>query len=144
MKCYIHNEIDSIGTCKSCSKGVCKSCVIPTENGLACSEECGSHIKDISVLVNFNISQAKNIPFVIDENISTLEKQIGNSKRVLALWLIFLIASIINAVNAATNNSVETNDIVFVVITFVLSTNTHIVKNRYQSALAKLLTRRVT
>jgi formate/nitrite transporter FocA (FNT family) len=33
---------------------------------------------------------------------------------------------------------------VFVVITFVLSTNTHIVKNRYQSALAKLLTRRVT
>jgi len=95
------------------------------------------------VLIKFNISQAKNIPFVIDENISTLEKQIGNSKRVLALWLIFLIASIINAVNAATNKSAETNDIVFVVITFVLFTNTHIVKKRYQSALAKLLTRRV-
>jgi len=36
MKCYQHNEIDAVGICKHCQKGVCKECVLLTDDCVAC------------------------------------------------------------------------------------------------------------
>lgn len=40
MKCFYHNEIDSIGICKSCHKGICLNCYQDFGNGIACRNTC--------------------------------------------------------------------------------------------------------
>ncbi len=40
MECFSHQNVPAVGLCKSCGKGVCRSCAIPVDRGLACSEQC--------------------------------------------------------------------------------------------------------
>jgi len=40
MKCFNHNERDALGTCKHCSKGLCKECLTDMVDGLACRNQC--------------------------------------------------------------------------------------------------------
>jgi hypothetical protein len=35
MKCYYHHEVDAVGLCKSCSKGICPECAFDVGGGLA-------------------------------------------------------------------------------------------------------------
>jgi hypothetical protein len=44
MYCYQHNDQHALGLCKHCSKAVCKTCLIDTKNGLACSEYCAAEV----------------------------------------------------------------------------------------------------
>ena len=52
MKCFQHNENESIGMCKSCQKAVCVSCCIDTGRGLACSKECENEVNDLNAIVD--------------------------------------------------------------------------------------------
>ena len=54
MKCYNHNDIDAVGTCKACSKGVCKSCLTDVGNGIACTDTCIDEVKEVNSLVERN------------------------------------------------------------------------------------------
>lgn len=40
MKCFGHPEIDAIGICKACGKGLCSICFVDTGLGLACNGTC--------------------------------------------------------------------------------------------------------
>lgn len=40
MKCFGHPEIDALGICKSCGKGLCGICFVDTGLGLACNGSC--------------------------------------------------------------------------------------------------------
>lgn len=40
MKCFGHPEIDAIGICRACGKGLCSKCFIDTGTGLACQGSC--------------------------------------------------------------------------------------------------------
>ena len=40
MNCFTHTDQASIGSCKSCGKGICSSCVSDTKYGLACKDNC--------------------------------------------------------------------------------------------------------
>ena len=43
MRCAIHPEAEAIGTCRACSKGVCRACAGPTGPHVACSPEWGTY-----------------------------------------------------------------------------------------------------
>ena len=36
LKCWVHPDIDAIGVCKSCGKGVCKECALTIRNETYC------------------------------------------------------------------------------------------------------------
>jgi TM2 domain-containing membrane protein YozV len=38
MKCYIHPEVDAVGTCVSCHKAICNECVVEVAGKLICRE----------------------------------------------------------------------------------------------------------
>lgn len=42
MKCYNHPDIDAVGMCKACNKGVCITCAQDENSGIACSKDCAS------------------------------------------------------------------------------------------------------
>ena len=67
MKCYQHEERDSLGTCKHCHKAVCKECAIDTGYGLACSEACGEEVKILKEIMGknaqiYNIGSNSKVP----------------------------------------------------------------------------------
>lgn len=60
MKCFNHREIDAIGICKNCNKGLCRDCITEIENGIACTTTCVDELKQINSLINRN-KQSYNI-----------------------------------------------------------------------------------
>lgn len=54
MKCYNYNEVDVLGTCKACSKGICKQCLTDVGNGIACTATCIEEVEQINQLVEKN------------------------------------------------------------------------------------------
>ncbi len=59
MKCYYHGEVDAVGTCKSCSKGLCRDCAIDLGKGLAC-ECCKQDVTDLTTVIDRNIKVGSN------------------------------------------------------------------------------------
>jgi hypothetical protein len=64
MECFAHSAVPAVGTCKSCSKGVCRSCAIQVERGLACSEQCRPFAESLSLVQktsirNLNVQSAQ-------------------------------------------------------------------------------------
>ena len=54
MKCFNHPEIEAVGSCKFCYRGVCPQCAKDSGVGLASSEACESEVKAIHALVERN------------------------------------------------------------------------------------------
>src|SRR5258707_8426915 len=54
MKCFNHPQVDAVGSCKQCFRGVCPQCAQDTGVGLACSEACASEVKAVHSLVERN------------------------------------------------------------------------------------------
>ena len=55
MKCFYHRDIDAVGTCKSCGKGLCADCAIDLSKGLACRGRCEADVRALIELVDQNI-----------------------------------------------------------------------------------------
>ena len=60
MKCYYHHDVDAIGICKNCSKGLCSNCAVELENGIACKDQCEEQVNQINSLINRNIRATLN------------------------------------------------------------------------------------
>ena len=54
MLCYTHPANQAVATCKNCNKGVCLTCAIELEGGIACSEHCAENVKMINAMINRN------------------------------------------------------------------------------------------
>ncbi|MGN6152761.1 MAG: hypothetical protein ACTHOH_12265 [Lysobacteraceae bacterium] len=51
MKCFRHQDLDAVGICRGCGKGVCAAhCVQDLGTGLACSDACRSRVEGIEAL----------------------------------------------------------------------------------------------
>lgn len=46
MNCFNHNNVNAIGICTNCHKGICSSCHLKGEKYLVCCEECARVVKD--------------------------------------------------------------------------------------------------
>jgi hypothetical protein len=51
MKCFRHPEIDAIGMCKGCFKGLCSMCVVDVGNGIACKNSCEATVRSFNTQV---------------------------------------------------------------------------------------------
>ncbi len=55
MKCFDHADVDAVGLCKSCGKGLCKRCAVDLGEGLACADSCELAVRDL--IVHMRISR---------------------------------------------------------------------------------------
>lgn len=56
MHCYNHADLEAVGTCKACSKGLCKECAVDLGFGLSCRGSHEQRVADIEDLVSRNAS----------------------------------------------------------------------------------------
>ena len=55
MKCFYHQTVDAVGSCKSCLKGLCPECAVDLGKGLACRGRCESEVERVTALIDRNI-----------------------------------------------------------------------------------------
>jgi hypothetical protein len=54
MKCFNHPDLDAIGICKNCNKGLCKDCLTEVDNGIACTSTCVDEVNQVNSLIQRN------------------------------------------------------------------------------------------
>lgn len=55
MRCFYHQDKDAVGSCKSCSKGLCAECAADLGKGLACRGRCEADVQAVISLIDRNI-----------------------------------------------------------------------------------------
>jgi multisubunit Na+/H+ antiporter MnhB subunit len=40
MRCFVHRDVEAVGTCRGCSKGVCAECVVDLGHSISCRGAC--------------------------------------------------------------------------------------------------------
>jgi len=58
MRCYYHQDRESVGACKSCGKGLCPDCAVDLAKGLACRDRCEADVRAVISLIDRNIALA--------------------------------------------------------------------------------------
>lgn len=54
MDCFNHSGVAAIGTCKSCSKGLCSNCATDLNHGLACKNKHESQVEAMNMIIEKN------------------------------------------------------------------------------------------
>ena len=54
MRCFYHRDIEAVGTCKNCCRGLCPTCAIDVGNGLACRERCEDEVRSLNRVIARN------------------------------------------------------------------------------------------
>lgn len=52
MKCFVHDDQDAVGICKTCQKGVCRECAVDVGNGIACKGACEDEVRRINSVLD--------------------------------------------------------------------------------------------
>jgi hypothetical protein len=47
MECFYHEGATAVGSCRSCLKGLCRSCATELEGGLACANRCEAMVRAV-------------------------------------------------------------------------------------------------
>jgi hypothetical protein len=47
VECFYHDGRTAVGSCRSCLKGICRSCVVDLGKGLACANRCEQAVRDL-------------------------------------------------------------------------------------------------
>jgi hypothetical protein len=55
MRCYNHSEVEAVGTCKACNRGLCPECVVDLGPGLSCRGAHEQRVADIELLISRNL-----------------------------------------------------------------------------------------
>lgn len=55
MRCFNHPDVDAVGSCKACSKGLCMECAADLGHGLACKASHVEAVENLNVLVTRNV-----------------------------------------------------------------------------------------
>lgn len=40
MRCFVHRDVEAVGTCRACNKGVCPDCVVDLGHSISCRGSC--------------------------------------------------------------------------------------------------------
>jgi hypothetical protein len=68
MKCFYHRNLDAVGSCKSCGKGLCPECAVDLGKGLACRDQCEEEAKRVINLIEQNIKISPRAAELCDLN----------------------------------------------------------------------------
>lgn len=88
MKCYNHHNVDAVGLCKNCGKGLCPTCLVDVNPGLACKDTCVSIVEATNVLISRNIAATQNQRSTFSANIIFM----------IGLGLLFLFLGIFTSI----------------------------------------------
>ncbi len=55
MRCFYHRDLDAVGTCKSCQRGLCHECAVDLDKGLACRGHCEEDVQNLIRLIQNNL-----------------------------------------------------------------------------------------
>jgi hypothetical protein len=77
MECFYHAGVQACGTCKSCSRGICKECASELDNGIACKDKCEPQAIEINELI-MNSKAMENKANTIINSVSVSSAEIFN------------------------------------------------------------------
>ena len=60
MNCFNHNETTAIGSCKHCSKGLCKECLTDLGHGLACRDIHENEVNELKLAIDQSVKIYSN------------------------------------------------------------------------------------
>jgi hypothetical protein len=55
MYCFTHHDVEAVGMCKACYKGLCAQCASDLSHGLTCKGEHEQVVESTNTLVSRNI-----------------------------------------------------------------------------------------
>jgi hypothetical protein len=98
MKCFNHPDVEAVGICKSCNKGICKECLTEVENGIACKGKCEDEVKELNSLLKRNKVMFEKSNAMIEKsktiyNISSATCY-RNAVFLILMAIVFAVASI--------------------------------------------------
>src|SRR5207253_10925170 len=62
LRCFYHQDRESVGSCKSCGKGLCPDCLVDMGKGLACRSRCETEVQGLIIASDVNVSMAAKVP----------------------------------------------------------------------------------
>ncbi len=65
MRCFYHANLEAIGICKSCQRGLCRECAVEMDKGLACQGRCEEDVRRLIALIEQNIRHQPAANFVL-------------------------------------------------------------------------------
>jgi hypothetical protein len=99
MKCFNHHDVDALGQCKCCGKGLCVNCLTDLGDGLACKGKHEEIVKQITQLVSTNTKLTKNYSGVIFNLVCGLlffiYGIIDKMSFIMLLGLVFIILGVV-------------------------------------------------
>ena len=51
MKCFNHPEVDAVGLCKSCARGLCHHCISEVGTSVSCKNRCEADVAALNELL---------------------------------------------------------------------------------------------
>ena len=45
MRCFVHHEVEAVGTCRACNKGICRECASDLGHSICCRGNCEEKAK---------------------------------------------------------------------------------------------------
>ncbi len=51
MKCFNHETVDAVATCKNCCRALCRQCAVDVGNGIACRNVCEQQVKAVNAIL---------------------------------------------------------------------------------------------
>ena len=65
MHCFNHQDIDAVGVCKHCGKGLCPSCLTDLGYGLACRDSHEQAVENINIFITRSSQLRRVLLFVL-------------------------------------------------------------------------------
>jgi hypothetical protein len=100
MKCFYHRNLDAIGNCKSCGKGLCPDCAVDLGRGLACRNKCEEDARALIALIEHNITMYPKSAKLLEPSQRALAETEGIPTRAaifnVVIGAIFLFGGLIN------------------------------------------------
>ena len=51
MKCFYHETVDAVATCKNCCRALCRQCAVDVGNGIACRNTCEQQVQALNAML---------------------------------------------------------------------------------------------
>ncbi len=88
MHCFYHSNIDSVGICKTCGKGLCHDCAEDLAKGIACKATCVEYTTKLIAMIDKNLELTERCSNIINQSKTSI---IASSSLALASGLLFSI-----------------------------------------------------
>ena len=67
MKCYVHPNVDAVGICRACYRGLCHDCAKEFRRSLACRDRCEDRVGILLDAEDANMKSVGNVQTPFDD-----------------------------------------------------------------------------